>query len=328
VSGLANASWGKLAAEFIAAKEDPAELQTFCNTVLAEGWREAGEMVDEAALQARAERFGLDAIPPDVLCLTAGADLQDDRIEITVCGWNRDGVCYVVGHFVIWGTPDDDTLWREVEELLRTRWQHPFGKPLVIEACAIDSGDGEWTQRVYSFCFPRASRRVMAIKGQFGTRPVIKASATKMKGGRLWIVGVDVVKASIFTRLQRGSMIRFSDSLEPVYYEQLASERRVVRYSGGQPIRRFERVSGRARAEALDCLVYATAARHALPLNVLHREQALRGELQGPPINISPEEYVPRQRERNRTCPQIDTVMGRDGGWLGGGRGWWGDRDD
>jgi phage terminase large subunit GpA-like protein len=103
VSQLSNASWGKLAAEFIAAKEDPVELQVFVNTILAQGWREAGETVDETALQSRAERFGLDAIPPDVLCLTAGADLQDDRIEITVCGWNRDGVCFVLAHFVIWG---------------------------------------------------------------------------------------------------------------------------------------------------------------------------------------------------------------------------------
>jgi phage terminase large subunit GpA-like protein len=175
-----------------------------------------------------------------------------------------------------------------------------LGKPLSL--CAIDSGDGEWTQRVYSFCFPRAARRVMAIKGQCGTRPVIKASATKMKGcGRLWIVGVDVVKASIFTRLQRGSMIRFSDSLETVFFEQLASERRIVRYSRGQPIRRFERVSGPARAEALDCLVYATAARHALPLNVLHREQALRGEPQPQPVQIDP---------------------GEPTGWIGAGPNW------
>ena len=42
VSLLANASWGKLAAEFLAAKEDPAELQTFVNCILAQGWREAG----------------------------------------------------------------------------------------------------------------------------------------------------------------------------------------------------------------------------------------------------------------------------------------------
>jgi phage terminase large subunit GpA-like protein len=65
--------------------------------------------------------------------------------------------------------------------------------------------------------------------------------------------------------------------LEPVYFEQLASERRVVRYKRGQPIRRFERISGRARAEALDCLVYAFAAR-AVVINVIFeaREERLK----------------------------------------------------
>lgn len=48
VSLLANASWSKLASEFVVAKDDPAELQTFVNTVLAQGWQEASEMVDEA----------------------------------------------------------------------------------------------------------------------------------------------------------------------------------------------------------------------------------------------------------------------------------------
>jgi hypothetical protein len=70
VSLLANASWAKLAAEFIAAKDDPAELQTFVNTILAQGWREAGEEVDDATLMMRAEPFGLNHIPSEVLLIT------------------------------------------------------------------------------------------------------------------------------------------------------------------------------------------------------------------------------------------------------------------
>jgi phage terminase large subunit GpA-like protein len=118
----------------------------------------------------------------------------------------------------------------------------------------------------------------MAIKGMYGTRPDIQASKSKMKGGgRLWIAGVDGIKTTIFSRLQRGQMIRFSRTLEPVYYEQLSSERRVVRYKRGLPIRRFERISGRARAEALDCLVYAFAARAAVAsVNFDVREERLK----------------------------------------------------
>ena len=63
VSGLANASWAKLAVELIAAKGHPDALQVFVNTILAEGWREAAEEADPAELAGRAEDFGLDAIP-------------------------------------------------------------------------------------------------------------------------------------------------------------------------------------------------------------------------------------------------------------------------
>src|SRR5262249_36925014 len=61
VSLLANASRSKLAAEFVRAKDDSDELQTFVNTILAEGWK-AGLDVDELALASRVEPFSLDAI--------------------------------------------------------------------------------------------------------------------------------------------------------------------------------------------------------------------------------------------------------------------------
>jgi phage terminase large subunit GpA-like protein len=186
----------------------------------------------------------------------------------------------VLGHVILWGSPDDDTLWMELDELLKTRWSHPLGGRIGVDACAIDSGDGDWTQKVYDFAFPRARRRVMAIKGMSGTRQIIAASKGKIKGsigaGRLFVVGVDVVKTTLFNRLQRGRSIRFSHNLEPVYFEQLASERRVVRYRRGQPVRRFERISGRAKAEALDCLVYSFAARSGVPINLDARADELR----------------------------------------------------
>jgi phage terminase large subunit GpA-like protein len=72
-------------------------------------------------------------------------------------------------------------------------------------------------------------------------------------------------------------MIKFSHTLEPEYYDRLASKRRVVRYKRGQPVRRFERIIGRARAEALDCLVYAFAARAAVTsANFDSREERLK----------------------------------------------------
>jgi phage terminase large subunit GpA-like protein len=51
-----------------------------------------------------------------------------------------------------------------------------------------------------------------------------------------------------------------SADLPPVWFDQLASERAVVRYRRGQPVRSWERIPGKA-AEALDCTIYAFAAR-------------------------------------------------------------------
>ena len=281
VSMLANASWGKLAAEFLRAKDDPAELQVFINTVLAQGWNEAADEVDESELQARAEAFDLNNVPAEVLAITAGVDVQEDRLEVTFCGWTRANECLVLAHVVLWGSPDDDSSWAELDELLKTRPTHPYGARLRIDCAVVDSGDR--TDTVYNFCFPRAGRRILAGKGVAGSRPAIQVSVGKIKGGRLWIIGVDGLKGQILSRLARGRTIRFSNALEAAYYEQLASEKRVVRYTRGQPVRRFVRRPG-GRAEALDCMVYAFAARAGLPLVYDQREAELKAATAPPPV--------------------------------------------
>lgn len=257
VSPLANAAWGKLAAEFVAAKDDPDSLRVFVNTILAEGWADAADELDELALAERVEPIGLEPVPAEALYLTAGTDCQDDRLECTLIGHARDGTALVLGHSVLWGSPDEDATWRELDKLLKTRFKHALGGSIGVDAALIDSGHA--TDAVYRFCFPRLSRRVWAGKGVAGSRPALQPSKGKVRGGRLMLVGVDTIKTSLLNRLARGQSVRFSSSLEPVWFEQLASERRVTRYARGQPVRRFERKPG-ARAEALDCCVYALAA--------------------------------------------------------------------
>ena len=280
VSLLPNASWGKLAKEFLAAKRDPAELQVFTNTILAEGWRIEGEELDENELAARAEPFGLDALPEAVLAITAGVDVQHDRLECTFIGWSRDETAWVLGHAVIWGAYDDDLTWAELDEVLSTRWAHPLGGKLGLDAVCIDAGDGAAMERVLAFCGPRSRRKILAIKGAEGNRPFIAKSHQKQRGAALWIVGVDSVKTALLSRLSREGLIRFSSDLLAVWFEQLASERQVVRYVRGQPRRRFERIAGK-RAESLDCVVYAHAARQVVNVPWAQREADLRRGIEG-----------------------------------------------
>ena len=275
ISLVPNATWAMLAQEFLQAKSDPAELQVFTNTILGQGWS-TPSMISEGALEARAEHFSLEAIPPEVLVLTAGTDVQDDRLETVICGWTRDGECLILAHIVIWGSFTDQSTWGELDELLRTKWKHPHGGMLKIDAAAVDAGDGDHYDSVLSFCLPKISRRVFPIKGLPGARPGFQMAKGKRVANKLALIGVDGLKNVIFDRLQRARGIRFSRSLEPVFYEQLASERRVVRYSRGQPRRYFERVSSRARAECLDALVYATGVRASVTVPFDRREAELR----------------------------------------------------
>jgi len=283
VSLHTNAGWARLVAEFIAAKDDPTTLQTFVNTILGQGWRGTGEELDDKDIASRCEPIGLEALPPEVLAITAGIDTQHDRLECTLIGFGADETAFILGHVVIWGNWDDDRTWTELDDVLKTRWKHPLGGLLGIEAAVIDAGDGVTMEAVKGFCGPRQRRRIMAGKGVAGTRPFIEPSRAKTRTARLWLVGVDGIKSAIMARLARGGSIRFSADLAPVWYEQLASERAVVRYVRGQPQRRFERVPGR-RAEALDCVVYAIAARQAVNVNFIERATQLRsGGIQDAP---------------------------------------------
>ncbi len=284
VSLHANASWGKLAVEFVAAKSDPTMLQTFVNTILGQGWRTEGEEVDEAALMARAEAWGLEAVPAEALALTCGVDVQHDRLEATVLGWTEGGAMLVLGHHVIDGQWDDPDTWGELDEFLGMRFPHALGGTVGIDAVCVDSGDGTTNKVVMDFCRARARRKVMAIKGEDGMlRPLMERSRSKSKD-RLWIVGADASKTMLMARVQHPEAVRFSADLAPVWFEQLASERRVVRYSKGRPMHRFERIAGK-RAEALDCVIYGMAARQVLVVEwSARRDAAGRAE----PLKVAP----------------------------------------
>lgn len=290
VSPHHNARWGKLAAEFLEAKKSPETLQTFTNLVLGEAWKTEGEDLDEHELVQRREPFTLPTMPEDVLFLTCGVDCQDDRLELVLMGHGRSDLI-ILDHRVLWGAIDGDAVWQDLDSLLRERWTHPKGGTIGIDACAIDSGDGGHTDLVHAFTRPRFGRRVVSIKGVPGfSRPFLQRSGSK--GAPLWLVGSDAVKSQLFNRLSRGEGVRFAETLEPVFFEQLTSERRVVRYTQGKPVARFDRIKGK-RAETLDATVYAWAARQMVGQNLDRREVELgRKSISHTVKAISPSKWI------------------------------------
>lgn len=288
VSLLPNTTWRHLATEWMEKHKDPDTLQVFINTRLAEGWREEGEDLSSEDLAKRVEHFALAAdaeteregIPKEVLALTAGIDVQKDRMEVGVFGHGRPvevkgfllPTLYVMDHTIIWGDPEDNTTYNDLWDYLRRKWQHPLGAQIGISAAAIDSGN--WSDVVYDFAFPRFGHRVIAIKGQAGAaRRALEPSKSRKtsKGGstgRIHIVATDFMKKRIFQRLQLPGAIRFSSAVlddRPDYFEQLTAERKVLRMIGGQPVWRFERKQSHLPNEALAVMMYGWAALDLVP---------------------------------------------------------------
>ena len=185
--------------------------------MLGQPWRSAGDDVDELSLLGRVEPFGLGPsakIPADVLCLTIGADCQDDRIECSLVGWSRSGDAFVLGHQVVYGPITGSTIWIDLDDVLKQRFAHPHGGSLGVDAAIVDAGSGGHYDLVMKFCEARAARRVWAGKGVAGfARPAFHQSAPlkNRPGQRLYLFGADFdQELLLFARLARGLTIRFS----------------------------------------------------------------------------------------------------------------------
>lgn len=265
-------SWADAARDFLASKDHPEKLKTWVNTVLGECWEDReGETLDTPTLASRREAWDATAIPGDVICATAGVDVQDDRLEATLVGWCEQQRARVLAHHVLYGSPGQAEVWEALDRLLLERIPTAGGHQIRVLGACVDSG-GHHTQAVYRFVSSRSARSVWAIKGVPGPKPAWPPRVTKSttyRGGKVWMVGVDTIKDWL-----RGALavkdaslphhVSFSSELDDDYFAQLLVEKRVVKYDkAGRAERRWVKPKS-ARNEAWDALVYAYAALEGL----------------------------------------------------------------
>lgn len=256
--------------DFLQAKKLPETLRVFVNTFLGETWEEAGDRVSELEISTHREDYG-GKVPDDVVILTAGCDVQDDRLEIEVMGSCRDSETYSIEFHTIYGDPSSANVWSELDAYIRQSWERHDGKKLFIKSTAIDSG-GHHTQAVYKFCKPRLSQRVFAIKGVGGEgKPMVgRPSTNNNLKCKLFPIGVDTIKEMVYSHLkikeQGAGYCHFPNTYPDEYFLQLTAEKVVKKFHKG--FHRREWVKVRARNEALDCRVYAIAALSIINANV------------------------------------------------------------
>lgn len=174
--------WKEIVQKFIVAKEqldqgNPEGMKVWVNTELGETWEERGEQVEDTELFNRREIYDA-VVPEEVLVLTAGVDVQDDRFEVEIVGWGVGKESWGIRYQKIYGDMLKEQVWEDLDAFLQTVWCKKDGTALRIISCCIDSG-GHHTDQVYRFTKERYERGVWAIKGKGGAEvPYIRNPTT------------------------------------------------------------------------------------------------------------------------------------------------------
>lgn len=268
-------NWGEIRDDFLQAKNDVEMLKTFINTSLGEVWEEKGEITDYKVVANRAETYEAE-VPDNVLVLTAGVDVQDDRIEVEVLGQGLQGETWGIEYKKIMGDPSKNGVWDLLDVYLKKRFKYKDGNYLTITSTFIDSGNGQHTNDVYKFCADKADRWIYPIKGRGGIGVPLVTGPTKPKGKNvnLFTVGDDTGKSMVLSRLKIDkpgeNYCHFPDDPERGYiidyFKGLLSEKKITKEVKGKQVVEWKVVY--KRNEPLDCRKYALAAFDILPVSL------------------------------------------------------------
>lgn len=310
LSSLAEIVSGFLRARSAQKAGDQAEMHTFQNTTLGEPIEpDLGDGVEPHVLLMRREAYGDLDVPAGGCCLTMGVDVQDDRLELLVLGWGPGEESWIVDRQTLPGDTSQPEPWKSLDEVLDHQYKHASGQRIPIQATCIDSA-GHRTTLVYDYAARQAARRVFAIIGRDGQRPIVSSPSPRRWGRQqrqvpLYTVGVDAAKALFVSRLALSEKgpgyvhMPHIDWADEELAAQLTSERLVTKFSKGVPSQVWKKI--RPRNEALDCSVYAIAA-----LRLLHPDLEMLAARLVNPDAVKPAPRPPRER----------WLGPRRGGWL------------
>lgn len=276
-------SWADCARKFEEAQAsgNAQKMKAFVNTVLGETWQERGESPEWRRLYDRREPYTIGTVPEAVHILTAGADVQKDRIEMEVVGWAPGMRSWSVAYHVIEGDVFTPAPWQKLSALLDE--QYPQGKAgLKVQKLCIDTGYA--TQQVYAWGRRQNAGVVAMVKGVDGLASIVgkrsQVDVTEQgrkigNGAVIWTIGSSVAKAELYGWLRLEASLEGEDppgfcrfpEYAPEYFEQLTAEQMVIRTVRGYQTYQWEKT--RDRNEALDCRVYARAAAAIMGLDRL-----------------------------------------------------------
>ncbi|MEX3625782.1 phage terminase large subunit family protein, partial [Viridibacillus arvi] len=193
-------TWDNIINEYKKAKKAGTErYKTWINTTLGEAYEEDKSEHKQEELLNRRFEYKCD-VPEGVLLLTAGVDVQDDRLEVEVTGWGLNETSWGINYQVFRGDLTQPAIWNQLDKYLEKQFFNANGEGQSITATCMDSG-GHFTDEVYKFCKERKHRRIYAIKG-VGREGTAYINSPKKVGRKkdtdLYSIGVNYGKDLIY----------------------------------------------------------------------------------------------------------------------------------
>ena len=271
--------WSDIAGEFLSSHDDPAGLQNFVNSWLAEPWEDATLTVSVPLVMERQTELEPYVVPDWAKLLTGGVDVQENCFYWTIRAWGD----YITSQNIAHGQA---LSWQEVDNVMNLEYLKENGDPMIVSLCLIDSGDQ--TDMVYDFyvdhsdwCLPaKGSSKAMLNPYKIS---VINKEGSRANGMQLAMVDGAVYKDMIAGRMRkengRGSWMVYQGCDEE-YAKQVTSEHKVNVRKNGVTKKVWKPKTQHAANHLLDCEVYAFAAADMQHVRTLHLQNINEKEQQ------------------------------------------------
>jgi phage terminase large subunit GpA-like protein len=262
-----SSTWEQLAKKWLRLSATPEGLMEWSQTTLGEPFEFKEGDLRTSDLNGRVEPYDAE-VPYGVGYLTLGADVQGDRLEMTVLGHGRDNTTYVIEHKILQGNPNVmvDQVWDQFFAYASKTFTHESGSQMKISRAFMDSRYATQVVQRKCYRFRQLGLSIYPIKG-VASGPTYAPKRTKNKQGSVVTNGVQInvndAKNLVFGRMsvknpEHPGFVHFPirEGIDATYFEQLLSEKRVATKFGVE----WKKINDSKRNEALDCFVYAFAA--------------------------------------------------------------------
>lgn len=317
-SPLGMYSWGMMAQDYIDSNGDIPKTIVFTNTKLGECYQpKEGDKPDWEALYNRYHNTENQYDPSiafaDTTLVTVGVDVQADRIEYMVVGWQKGLITQMLDYQVIVGNTDQQEVWDELGKVVNKTWVRADKHTIKMGLMAVDSG--HQAKKVYDFV-KKHQGKVVAVKGNsridmlFSAPKAVQVNKAgkKINDLKVYSLGVHIIKAELYGFLKQSINIETGEvpngycyvlAKEPNFYRGLvAEEQQLVKNKRG--FDEYVWVKTYERNEPLDTFVYARGAAAIVGIDRWSTERWMRELLvSGTPIEATPPPTKPTEKKKS-----------------------------